>query len=198
MNHFDGLDRERGRGPSLLRCSFRLCSLVLIVSAIAAGRPALGQVRESATAGGVSVWVGGGVSGYYLQYGGVKNLGLTGYVDADSIRRFGIETEGRWLEFHQTSNIHAETYLAGPRYHFDMGRFQPYAKGLVGLGEFNFTYNYAHGSYFVIAPGAGLDYRLNHRLSVRVDGEYQYWPQFTFGPMSSGGVSVGIRYLILR
>jgi opacity protein-like surface antigen len=109
-----------------------------------------------------------------------------------------MQSEVCWLEFHQNSNIHAKTYLAGPRYHFDLGRFQPYAKGLVGIGNFNFTYNYAHGRYFVIAPGAGLDYRLNHRLSVRVDGEYQYWPQFTFGPMSSGGVSVGIRYLILR
>ncbi len=198
MNHFNGRDRERDGANSALRRSFRLGSLFLIVLALAAGRTVLAQSRESANAGGVSVWVGGGISGYYLQYGGVKSLGLTGYVDADSIRKFGIETEGRWLEFHQTSNIHAETYLAGPRYHFDLGRFQPYAKGLVGIGNFNFTYNYAHGRYFVIAPGAGLDYRLNHRLSLRVDGEYQYWPQFTFGPMSSGGVSVGIRYLILR
>ena len=47
-------------------------------------------------------------------------------------------------------DIHAETYLAGPRYHFNMGRFQPYVKGLGGLGKFSFTYNYAHGTYYVI------------------------------------------------
>jgi hypothetical protein len=49
-----------------------------------------------------------------------------------------------------------------------------------------------------VAPGGGIDYCLGPRWSVRVDGEYQYWPQFTFGAMSSAGVTVGFRYLILR
>jgi hypothetical protein len=186
-----GIARQLGRGRGLA------CLVLILVTAISA-RPAFTQVAESANAGGYSIWVGGGVSGYYLQYGGQKNLGITGYVDADSVRRLGIEAEGRWLDFHQTNNIHAETYLAGLRYHFNAGRFQPYAKGLAGLGTFNFTYNYAHGRYFVIAPGGGLDYRVNRRLSARADFEYQYWPQFTFGPMSSAGVSIGVRYLLLR
>ena len=122
---------------------------------------------------------------------------MTGFVDADTIRHFGVEAEGRWLEWHQTADVHAETYLIGPRYHFNVGRFQPYVKGLVGLGEFNFSYNYAHGSYAVVAGGGGADYRLNHRWSVRVvDFEYQYWPQFTFGAMNSVGVTTGIRYRI--
>jgi hypothetical protein len=159
---------------------------------------AWGQVAESANAGGVTLSVGGGVSGYYLQYGQIKNIGFTGFVDADSIRRFGIETEGRWLEYHSTADVHVETYLAGGRYHFNIGRWQPYAKGLCGLGRFHFPYNYADGSYFVVAPGGGVDYRLNRHWSVRVDGEYQYWPQFTFGAMSSGGLSVGARYFIFR
>jgi hypothetical protein len=180
------------------RCCHGLRILGLLLVAIVFSTFARAQSAESANAGGYSIWVGGAVSGYYLQYGGLKNLGVSGFVDADTIRRFGIEGEGRWLDFHQTNNIHAETYLAGPRYHFNMGRTQPYVKGLAGLGKFNFTYNYAHGSYFVIAPGGGLDYRVNHRLSARADFEYQYWPQFTFGPMSSAGVSVGIRYLVLH
>jgi hypothetical protein len=71
-------------------------------------------------------------------------------------------------------------------------------KGLAGIGKFNFPYNYAKGRYFVIAGGGGLDYRINPRLSVRGDFEYQYWPQFTFGPMSSGGASISLRYLVLR
>jgi hypothetical protein len=41
-----------------------------------------------------------------------------------------------------------------------------------------------------------VDYHLNQPWAVRVDGEYQYWPQFTFGAMSSGGLSVGARYYI--
>lgn len=33
---------------------------------------------------------------------------LTAYVDTDSVRRFGIEAEGRWLEFNQVNNVHTE------------------------------------------------------------------------------------------
>lgn len=198
MNNFDGPVKARSSRARLLPRICAILSLATLGLSLLTGRSALAQSRESATAGGTFLWVGGGVSGYYTQYGASKNLGVTGYVDADSIRRFGIEAEGRWLEFHQTNNIHAETYLAGPRYHFNIGRFQPYVKGLAGLGKFNFTYNLAQGNYFVVATGGGLDYRLNRRWSVRADAEYQYWPQFTFGPMSSGGVSFGLRYLIVR
>jgi len=68
---------------------------------------------------------------------------------------------------------------------------------LVGFGLFNFPYNFAHGSYLVVAPGGGVDFRLNRRFRVRlVDFEYQIWPQFTYGAMSSVGVSAGIRYRI--
>ena len=156
MNYFDGLNQMRsGRGRALA-----IFSMCLFILAHVAGRCAFGQVAESANIGGYSIWVGTGVSGYYLGYGSVKNLGITAYVDTDSIRRLGLEGEGRWLQFHQTNDIHADTYLGGPRYHFNLGRYQPYVKGLAGVGLFNFTYNYAHGSYFVIAPGGGIDYRL--------------------------------------
>ena len=197
MNNFvvDICSRS-GRRPTLRRCN-TLIGLVLFFVTLVAARSASGQARESATAGGVSLWAGAGASGYYLQYGARKNLGVTGFVDADTIRRVGIEVEGRWLDFHQVADVHAETYMIGPRYHFNFSRFQPYAKGLVGIGEFNFPYSYAHGSYLVVAPGAGVDYRLSHRWSVRVlDIEYQYWPQFTYGAMSSIGATTGLRYRI--
>ncbi len=197
MNNFESLPKEWGSRGRLLLRPFVLRLIIALFPLLAAGIGS-GQTPESATAGRTFLWIGGGVSGYYLQYGERKNLGLTGYIDADSVRRFGLEAEGNWLEFHQTNDIHAETYLAGPRYHFNVGRFQPYVKGLGGIGKFNFTYNYAHGTYFVVAGGGGLDYRVLPRMSVRVDGEYQYWPQFTFVPMSSGGISVGVRYLLLR
>lgn len=168
-------------------------AFVVLLSALGL-RPAPAQTVESATTGRAFLWVGGGVSGYTLEYGDRKNAGLTAFVDADSTRRLGIEAEARWLDFHQTANVHAETYLAGPRYHVNAGPFQPYVKALIGDGEFNFAYNYAHGSYFVIAPGGGLDYRLRPRVNIRIfDFEYQYWPQFTFGTMSSAGVTSGIR-----
>jgi hypothetical protein len=124
-------------------------------------------------------------------------LGITGFADLDTRRRLGIEGEARWLVFHQTADVHATTYLIGPRYHVNMGRFQPYAKALVGIGQFNFPYNYARGNYLVVAPGGGVDYRLSRRIYLRLaDVEYQYWPQFDFGAMTSVGVSSGIRVRI--
>lgn len=198
MNIFNRVETRRGGGARLLLSRKWLVYLLLAVLPLLGAGRALGQSRESATAGRTFLWVGGGASAYYLQYGAVKNYGVTAYVDGDSVRRFGFEAEGRWLDYHQTSNIHAETYLAGPRYHFNTGRLQPYVKGLGGLGKFNFTDNYAKGSYLVVAGGGGADYRLSSRWGARADFEYQYWPQFTFGPMSSGGVTLGVRYLLLR
>jgi hypothetical protein len=147
--------------------------------------------------GGFSLTAGGTVSGYEVGYGQQKLLGVAAIVDAESRRPLGFEGETRWLMYHQTDGIHATTWSAGPRYRFDRGKLQFYGKGLIGVGDFTFPYNYAHGSYLVISPGGGVDYRYTRQISFRIaDFEYQYWPQFTFGAMSSYGLSAGIRYHI--
>ena len=172
---------------------------VLVVALLVLGsatRSGYSQSRESGSEDRPSLWVGAGASFYHVEYGQQNLVGLTALFDADSARRIGIEGEGRWLEFHNFANVHSESYLVGPRYHFDMNRFQPYVKGMVGFGDFNFPYNYASGTYFVVGAGGGVDYRLSYRWSVRVDAEYQNWPQFTFGSMNSVGISSGIRYKI--
>lgn len=176
-----------------LRRTFHWFAFVLLFATAWPARVASAQASESANAGNAFVWAGVGGSGYYLQYGERKNLGVTAWVDADTIRHFGVEAEGRWLEYHQTANVHVETYLIGGRYHFNVGRTQPYVKVLLGDGRFNFPYNYAYGNYFVLAPGGGVDYRISRHWSARADVEVQRWPQFTFGPMTSAGASVGIR-----
>ena len=162
------------------------------------------QVVPAADAGGAKLSVGGTVSGYYLGYGELKIGGASAFVDADTLRRIGVEGEARWLVFHlKTDQVgpgadeHATTYLAGPRYHLNVGRFHPYVKTLVGLGQYNYPYNDGQDNDLVIAPGGGLDYRLTRRVSLRAaDFEYQIWPQFHFGQMSSFGVSSGIRVSI--
>lgn len=197
MKNFDGWFHGPRRRRYRVSVSAKFGSVVVVLVALLASRYAACQTRESATAGRASMWVGASVSGYYIQYGEIQELGASAFFDADTVKRFGIEGEGRWLEYHKTADVHIETYMAGPRYHFNVGRFQPYVKGLIGVGYFNFPYDYARGSYLVTAGGGGVDYRLSHRWSVRVaDVEYQYWPQFTFGAMSSAGFSSGIRYRI--
>jgi hypothetical protein len=197
MNRFHGLGRYWGGTLGL-----RLGGVVVVLAVcLAIARPASAQVVPAATGGGFTVSAGATGSGFYLQYGERKMLGVSGFVDADTRRGIGVEAEGRWLEFHQTANVHAETYSIGPRYHMNFGKFQPYAKGLVGFGDFNFPYNYGHGSYLVISPGVGADYRINGRLHWRADFEYQLWPQFNYGATTSSsmtglGVSTGIRVRI--
>jgi hypothetical protein len=152
------------------------------------------QVRPQAIAGGFRLSAGGTGTGYYLEYGERKMIGASAFVDADTKRGLGIEAEGRWLEFHQSEDVHVETYSVGLRYHMNFRRFQPYAKGLIGFGDFNFPFSYARGRYLVVTAGGGVDYHLTHRIHIRVaDVEYQNWPQFTYGAMTSAAVSAGLR-----
>jgi hypothetical protein len=98
-----------------------------------------------------------------------------------------------------TAGVKETVWTGGPRYSFYpiKGKFYPYAKAMVGVGQFDFPYGYAKGSYLVIAPGGGVDYWVNRRIRIRlVDVSYQYWNQFTFGSMPSYGITTGIRVRI--
>ena len=141
---------------------------------------------------------GGTFSGYYVGFGQRKMAGPTAFVDFGSRAPLTFEAEVRWLDLNEIAGVHTTTYLGGPRYSFRQGgRLRPYAKVLLGDGEFSFPYGLAHGSYFVVAPGAGLEYQWNHRVYFRlIDAEYQYWNQFTYGSLPTYGVSSGLRIRI--
>jgi hypothetical protein len=172
-------------------------ALICLAVGLAIAHPASAQVKPAGDAGGWVLSAGGTDAAYVINYGDREMLGFSGFVEADTKRRLGIEAEGRWLIFNQTANVHTTTYEVGPRYHMDFGKLQPYVKGMVGIGEFNFPYNLATGNYLVIAPGGGLDYYINRRFQIRIiDAEYQIWPQFTFGSLSQVGISSGIRVRI--
>ena len=197
MKIADVLRRWRNRSDGAQRRTGALRAGAIL--AVCAGLTGLAgaQVTYPGDKGGLAVSAGATGSGYYVQYGERKMAGITGFVDADTRRRLGIEAEGKWVEFRQSSNVHVETYSIGARYHFTFGRLQPYAKGLIGFGDFNFPYNLATGRFLVVTAGGGLDYRLSRRIQIRaVDCEYQSWPQFTFGNMSTLSANVGVRVRI--
>jgi opacity protein-like surface antigen len=182
--------------------SGRLCSLLLralialpLLCALAAATLASAQVAESAVGGNQMVSAGVLGSAFQNNYGQRRLAGFSAFIDVDLNRHYGIEGEGSWLRWHQRDKVYIDTYLAGPRYQFNyIGRFRPYAKFLIGDGKFNFPYNYGYGNYFVMAPGAGIDFRLTPRIDWRVaDFEYQVWPGFTFGTLHNYGISSGIR-----
>jgi hypothetical protein len=171
-------------------------ALVLAVLSLGCANTARAQVVAQGQKEVLRLSVGVVGSGDTFQYGPRKMLGVGAFVDGDASGHYGLEAEGRWVEFHQRADVHAETYSIGGRYHFVFGRLQPYAKGLVGFGNFTFPYNYATGRYLIVTAGAGADYRWTRRISLRADFEYQDWPQFTYGAMTSLNGSVGLKVRI--
>jgi hypothetical protein len=149
MKRFQTID-ESGSTRASIRLGAGCVAMLLV--ALALGHTASAQVLPSGDAGGLSIFAGATASAFSLQYGDRKMLGIAPFVDVDTRRDLGFEGEARWLDFHQTDNVHVTTWLAGPRYHRSIGKYQIYGKGLVGIGEFNFPYNYAYGRYLVVAP----------------------------------------------
>ncbi len=169
-------------------------SAAIAALGLAGSLSASAQVDPAGFQDRIKLSVGGTASEYFLQYGQTRLLGVTAFSDFDAWRHYGIEGEARFLEFNQPKNIHAETYLAGPRYKINLGKFQVYGKGLIGLGIFHYTYGDGTDNDLVAGGGGGVDYHISPRVHLRLaDFEYQYWPEFHYGPMSSFGISAGFR-----
>jgi hypothetical protein len=204
MNSFHCFVQARGGKRRFRPWRGALLLVVLLAGCLGLGRTALAQTAPAADAGGARLSVGGTASAFDLGYGQVKILGASAFVDADTLRHFGFEGEARWLQFHvapwnkgPAAAENASTYMIGARYSRYYGRFQPYAKGIVGFGMFNYPYNLGSETDLVVAPGGGFDYRLTRRIRLRaVDFEYQMWPQFHYGMMSTFGLSTGIKVKI--
>lgn len=158
------------------------------------------QSPEATIGGEQRLTVGGDINATYLGYGKRWIGGAGVSVDAGMGRHIGLEGESNFTFYHEAYNIHTTTYMGGPRYQFNgLGssyRFRPYAKFLVGVGEFSLG-AYGHDNTFVMAPGAGVDYHINYRWRLRlVDFEYQAWPQFAFGSTQNYAITTGIRYTV--
>jgi hypothetical protein len=177
----------------------RLAALLLLGALTCAAR-LRAQEMPTEVKPGAYINLGGAYSQYQIDYGKHVLGGVTAYSDVNVTERYGAEVEYRWLTLNQAANVHATSFLAGPRFSImDIHGVTPYVKVLAGVAHFNFAYNSANGRYFVVAPGAGLDVRLPRRLTLRlIDFEYQDWPQFTYGDLHPYGVSIGLSYRIFN
>ena len=167
-----------------------LCFITILVGANRS--PA--QAVPTATGPGSRLSLGVLASAFEADYGKRLIGGAAVYADANLTPFIGMEAEARTLRFREEAGITQTTYLAGPRFTLRPHALAPYAKVLAGLGDFRFPYGYATGRYFVLAPGAGIDWRLaNTGVKLRlIDFEYQSWPQFTYGQLHPYGLSAGI------
>jgi opacity protein-like surface antigen len=166
---------------------------------------AIAQVEPTAYRNRNTLTLGAYYSYFDTDYVSNRMTGVGAYADWSPtfLRHLGAEAEGRWLIFNAPYDFSEYNYLAGPRYRLPVfKRVQPYAKLLLGAGEVSFPYHLAHGGYFALAPGGGIDFALMRRWRIRVDYEYQIWPNAVGIPgipsdaLKPNGVSVGISYRI--
>lgn len=198
---------------------FAFLALLLLPAAL------LAQSPVTASGGEASLWAGGEATAFNPDWGCSSAspfrcyhnwlAGPTAFFDFNARNRWGMEGEARWLDWHGDGSMSISNYLLGGRYRaVQFGRVSGWAKMLVGGGWIQTPfYPYAgslKGSFFAYAPGASVEYRLGHRLALRGDYEYQFWPAFNAGTSTVGtqivehnngltpnGFSVGFAYRIL-
>jgi hypothetical protein len=185
----------------------------------------IAQNSESATGGEASISAGAEASAFNPDWGCTTSspfcagdlVGPTAFFDFDLHHKYGVEGEARWLNWHGTGGFVETNYLIGPRYRvFRHWNFDGWFKLELGGGWIT-TPDYPaagtlKGSYFVYVPGGTLDYRLTHRLMLRGDYEWQFWPSFAGPPtyntttgtvvqnnsgLTPNGFSIGVAYRIL-
>lgn len=125
------------------------------------------------------------------------------YATFDFREHWGVEAE-----FHQV-NIpnglrYERTYEIGPRYVWHFGRYNPYAKVMIGRGVFNFatdstpnqpSVQIANLAYNLYAFGGGMDVHVHKHVNVRVDYEMQQWMSFPpNGGLSPQLLTIGAAY----
>ena len=172
-----------------------LASLIFALSASIALHAQASPTAERAAA----IQVGGGISIVRPDYEPKTIFGYSVYGNYDFTSHIGIEGDIHIANIITPSDISESSYLLGPRYVFNKGRFHPYGKLLFGLGVFTFEAVNGHPSssatHKMYAFGGGLDFAAKRHLNVRAfDLEYQRWPGFTANGLTPIAITVGAAY----
>lgn len=186
----------------------------------------LAQSSESAIGGEASMAAGVEFSTFNPDWGCTNSAplgckaqlyGPTAVFTFDLHQKYGIEGEARWLHYGGSGGMVQSNYFVGP--HYRLAQFNRLSLwGKLDIGGAWFTSpNYPaagslKGSYFAYAPGATINFRLNHTITLRGDYEYQIWPSFAGPPsynsttnsvvqhtsgLTPNGLSVGVVYRFL-
>jgi Outer membrane protein beta-barrel domain len=173
-----------------------LASLMLISSA-----SLIAHAQASATAERLAVvQVGAGLTIVQPDYNSAIIKGYSIYGDFDFTSHIGVEGDIHIATVITPNDIGESSYLVGPRYVFNRGRFHPYAKALLGVGVFTFEPVYpdsptVSSTHKIYAFGGGLDVSVKRRLNVRAfDLEYQQWPGFGPNGLTPLVITIGAAY----
>jgi hypothetical protein len=178
---------------------------VVAILGLAAAVCARAQVTHAGTEGRFPLTVGFGVSNYSIDWGpGKRMTGIGASVDwrlrgmPHYLNGLSVSAEGQWINWNKPDIGKHELQVGsgGPSYHFQKwDRIQPYVKYFIGFGGIYFTDTrtpyYSHDTRVIYAPGIGADLRVWNNLGVRVDYEYQFWPNLFGNTSNPNGFTIG-------
>jgi hypothetical protein len=146
------------------------------------------------------IQIGGAVTVISPDYAQPHLKGLSIYGDYDFFHHIGIEGDIHFSII-TPSDISENSYLLGPRYSWHYKRFDPYVKGLFGIGRFGYqagSYPFpSTATYAEYAFGGGLDVRATRHINVRAfDIEIQKWPGYEPHGLSPIAYNFGVAYVL--
>lgn len=180
----------------------KTCLLSLLLSLVIVLPSALhAQATAAATRGGIAQAGAAYTYSNEDEYPGKHLQGLTLYGTFDLNNHIGVEGNVHLASLFKSYFDYKETsYDAGIRWAWHKRKFTPYAKGLVGFGHATaptpeqIVGGSTPGTYFLFGLGGGLDYGLTEKINLRVDFEYQRWPNFPPHGLTPPLLNVGAAY----
>ncbi len=157
------------------------------------------QKAEVSTKAKISGQVGVGFTAADPDFGPSAIKGIAIYGTFDLGKHLGVTAEYNDLKLFTPKDIGESTFFYGARYQFTKGRFHPYAKGLFGIGNFEYQKGYyatnTNLRYPAYAIGGGADMHLSKHLNIRlIDVEYQFLPAFSPHGLNPFAGTVGAAY----
>jgi hypothetical protein len=171
---------------------------ILVVTGLLSLVPSLRAQAVYTASRRSQIQAGAGYLYLHNDYAG-HDQGLSGWVDANLTPLLGLEAEAHFGVIVSPTDIGENSFFVGPRFGIRRGKFQPYAKAMVGHGSLVHDLP-GHSStlgYIAYALGGGLDYRIRPSFNFRaVDFEYQTWPTFSPHNLTPYTISSGLMYII--
>jgi hypothetical protein len=177
---------------------------VTIMGLLVAVTVAHGQSEASSLVPTQSLWVGADYSNLHAGFPKGSNLRISGigvFGDYNWNHQWSVEAKARFLDFNSWYGETEQDYLVGPHYTFlHNNKLRPFASFQIGIVRMQYPFKIGTQSLFAMAPGGGVEYRLNHKWAVRGSYEFQFLPNspnFTDEPkfgIKPNGLSVGISY----
>ena len=183
-------------------CVLGACALGLL------GQSTRAQVVPAAYGSADTLWVGAEYSNMDASFpyqSGDRLAGVGVFADFNLRAHLGLEGDARFMQFGGYQAETERTLLGGPRFRFNrLGKFQPYAQGLIGAATVQYPFKIGQASYLAVAPAGGVSYRVSGRWLVRAQYEYQFWlnsPGYVNEPahqLKPNGLQVGVAFRLLR